>query len=204
MTEEPTSETRSSLNAEDWARAALDMVAEQGADAVAVEPLARSLGVTKGSFYWHFPNREALLIAAQELWEKTETEDVLARAAKEPDPKVRIKRAFAGARADRRASRMYLAWAQAGASDPVIDRGVRRVSERRLAFLIESYMLLGLDEKAARDWAILAYSVFLGILHVRGDMPEVLPEGPDYQAYVGFLNDRLIPDMPTTPNARIA
>ncbi|MBP8098362.1 MAG: helix-turn-helix transcriptional regulator, partial [Arenimonas sp.] len=52
------------LSAEDWARAALDVIAEQGLAAVAVEPLARRLGVTKGSFYWHFPSREALLVAA--------------------------------------------------------------------------------------------------------------------------------------------
>ena len=38
------------LSAEDWAQAALDMIAEQGVAAVAVEPLARRLGVTKGSF----------------------------------------------------------------------------------------------------------------------------------------------------------
>ena len=43
------------LSAEDWAQAALDLIAEQGVAAVAVEPLARRLGVTKGSFYWHFP-----------------------------------------------------------------------------------------------------------------------------------------------------
>ena len=54
------------LSAEDWAQAALDQIAEQGVASVAVEPLARRLGVTKGSFYWHFPSREALLVAALE------------------------------------------------------------------------------------------------------------------------------------------
>ena len=52
------------LSADDWAQAALDLIAEQGVSAVAVEPLARRLGVTKGSFYWHFPSRDALLQAA--------------------------------------------------------------------------------------------------------------------------------------------
>ena len=45
------------LSAEDWAVAALDVIAESGLAAVAVEPLAKRLGVTKGSFYWHFPSR---------------------------------------------------------------------------------------------------------------------------------------------------
>ena len=60
---------KSRLSAEDWALAALDVIAESGLAAVAVEPLARRLGVTKGSFYWHFPSREALLVAALERWE---------------------------------------------------------------------------------------------------------------------------------------
>ena len=67
------------LSAEDWARAALDVIAEQGLAAVAVEPLARRLGVTKGSFYWHFPSREALLVAALQRWEKTEQETVFGK-----------------------------------------------------------------------------------------------------------------------------
>jgi AcrR family transcriptional regulator len=66
----------SRLSAEDWAVAALDVIAETGLASVAVEPLAKRLGVTKGSFYWHFPSREALLIAALERWEKTEQETV--------------------------------------------------------------------------------------------------------------------------------
>ena len=66
----------SRLSADDWALGALDVIAEQGLAAVAVEPLARRLGVTKGSFYWHFPSREALLVAALDLWEAIEQETV--------------------------------------------------------------------------------------------------------------------------------
>src|SRR5690606_7033358 len=64
-----TSSRGARLSAADWAQAALDVIAEQGVSAVAVEPLARRLGVTKGSFYWHFPSRDALLQAALERWE---------------------------------------------------------------------------------------------------------------------------------------
>ncbi|PKM03813.1 MAG: hypothetical protein CVV17_04150 [Gammaproteobacteria bacterium HGW-Gammaproteobacteria-7] len=64
------------LSAEDWANAALDQIAEQGLAGLAVESLARRIGVTKGSFYWHFPSREALLQSALERWEKIEQETV--------------------------------------------------------------------------------------------------------------------------------
>src|SRR5687767_10471799 len=82
------------LSAEDWAQAALDLVAEQGVAAVAVEPLARRLGVTKGSFYWHFPSRDALLQAALERWEAIEQESVFGSLEKVPDPRERLRALF--------------------------------------------------------------------------------------------------------------
>src|SRR6187200_2081714 len=82
------------LSADDWARAALDVIAEQGLAAVAVEPLARRLGVTKGSFYWHFPSREALLVAALERWEDTEQQTVFGSLEPIPDPRERLRALF--------------------------------------------------------------------------------------------------------------
>src|SRR5688572_23444507 len=85
---------KQNLSAGTWAAAALDAMAAGGVDAVAVEPLARSLGVTKGSFYWHFANREALIKAALDLWEQRETVDVIAGLENEPDAYLRIVNLF--------------------------------------------------------------------------------------------------------------
>src|SRR5690606_17996288 len=74
------------LSAADWAQAALDVIAEQGVSAVAVEPLARRLGVTKGSFYWHFPSRDTLLQAALDRWEEVEQEQVFGSLEEVADP----------------------------------------------------------------------------------------------------------------------
>ena len=52
------------LTAADWAQAALQLIAEAGLGALTVEALAARLGVTKGSFYWHFSGRSDLLAAA--------------------------------------------------------------------------------------------------------------------------------------------
>ena len=82
------------LSAADWAQVALDVIAEQGVAAVAVEPLARRLGVTKGSFYWHFPSRDALLQAALERWEEVEQQQVFGSLEEEPDPRERLRRLF--------------------------------------------------------------------------------------------------------------
>src|SRR3546814_19576689 len=87
-------ERKGRLGAEDWAQAALDLIAENGVAAVAVEPLARRLGVTKGSFYWHFPSRDALLKAALERWESVEQEAVFGTLETIPAPRERLRNPF--------------------------------------------------------------------------------------------------------------
>src|SRR5262249_20085101 len=69
---------RRRLTRDDWITAALAAIAEGGLAAVGVGPLAARLGATKGSFYWHFDNRDALLEAAIGRWEKETTTDVAA------------------------------------------------------------------------------------------------------------------------------
>jgi AcrR family transcriptional regulator len=59
-----------SLDAEAWTRAAIDLLGEQGIDGVRVEVLAKLLGVTKGSVYWHFENRDPLLAAMLSDWRR--------------------------------------------------------------------------------------------------------------------------------------
>src|SRR5215469_9908618 len=72
------------LTRDDWITAALASIADGGLAAVGVEPLAARLGATKGSFYWHFKNRDALLEAAIGRWEKETTTDVAARSQRPP------------------------------------------------------------------------------------------------------------------------
>lgn len=182
------------LTADAWAAAALDAISHRGVEGVAVEPLARELGVTKGSFYWHFANREALLQRALHLWEQQETDDVLQRAAQETSPRRRIERLIREINASRRASRIYQALSSAS-RDPVIAACVRRVSERRMRFMVESYQGLGLSEHDARLWARMAYSVYLGTLQIRRDLPDEWPaaDEPAFADYVEFLMDTLIP-----------
>ena len=60
------------LNRGAWLREALEVLRESGIDHVKVEPLAKRLGVTKGSFYWHFKDRADLLRALPEHWAKSQ------------------------------------------------------------------------------------------------------------------------------------
>lgn len=60
--------TSDNLTREAWISGAWDMLGETGLDGVRVEPLAKNLGVTKGSFYWHFKDRQELLDALLDRW----------------------------------------------------------------------------------------------------------------------------------------
>ena len=188
------SETKNALSADDWAEAALAAIAQHGIEGVAIEPLARELSVTKGSFYWHFANRDALLKAALDRWEARETDDVLARVAQETDPKLRIQRLITEVNTSKRASRIYTALSSA--SKPALVREyVERVSRRRLDFIIDCYAGLGMHLDAARRWALQTYSVFLGSLQIRRDLPDEWPasDDPAFAEYVRFLMISLLP-----------
>jgi AcrR family transcriptional regulator len=80
------------LSAADWETAALDALADGGLAGIAIQPLARRLGVTKGSFYWHFADREALLAAALAHWETSHTERVIEAVESVRDPRERLAR----------------------------------------------------------------------------------------------------------------
>ncbi|WP_162932987.1 TetR/AcrR family transcriptional regulator [Roseovarius sp. EL26] len=72
------------LNGADWVEAALGVLLQKGVDAVQITTLARQLKVTRGSFYWHFENREALLDALLEEWRARNT-GVIIEAIKQTD-----------------------------------------------------------------------------------------------------------------------
>lgn len=183
---------RRSLSVEQWAHAALDAMVAGGLEAVAVEPLARQLGVTKGSFYWHFPNRDALVQAALELWERQETEDAIAGVEDIEDPYERIVLLFKQSNASYRAGRLYLALA-AASDDPMVSAVVRRVSARRLGYLQDCYAALGLSAHDAMLWSTFAYATFIGNQQIHRDAPGRFPAGVEFREYFKLMLRTLIP-----------
>lgn len=167
---------RRRLSADDWARAALEVIGEQGLAAVAVEPTAVRLGATKGSFYWHFANREALVTAALALWEQAHTEAVIGALDDTADPAARLRRIFGSTtQAEPLAARVEVNLL-AAADHPLVAPAVRRVVRRRIDFTRSLFVELGFDEDEARRRALLAYSTYVGHLQLVVRMPEVVPD----------------------------
>ena len=80
---------------EAWIAAATQALADGGPAAVHVEVLAASLGVSKGGFYWHFANRDALLDEVLGAWETAMVDDVIIQvSADTDDPRAIIRHLF--------------------------------------------------------------------------------------------------------------
>jgi len=186
-----------SLSAGDWTQAALDALARGGLAAVAVEPLAKQLGTTKGSFYWHFADRNALIAAALDRWETRDTDLVIAAVERAGDATTRLRdllrlaftTAGAGAEPGTRSVELAL---QANAGHPLVAATLRRVTERRLAYLTTLFTEVGLSSARARDRGLLAYSAFLGHAQLAHATPELLPQGRAFATHVGRVVDALV------------
>ncbi|WP_256838773.1 TetR/AcrR family transcriptional regulator [Ornithinimicrobium faecis] len=153
------------MDRQKWVEAALDEIARVGVTRLAVEPLAKSLGTTKGSFYWHFADRSELLDAALEHWEMIATrqvvEDVSGQSVRER-PEALVEMVFAPHDSDR-AEWMILA----AADDETVRPVVQRVHAARLAFVEDLCRGAGWGQERASARARLAYATYLGQLHLR-------------------------------------
>lgn len=158
-------EPRSRLSAADWEQAALEALAEGGLAAVAVEAIARRLGVTKGSFYWHFPTREALLQAALERWERSDEREVLGLIETVSDPRERVRELVRQVSHKRPSHAVFAALLKA-LDQPLIRPVIERVSQRRLHFVTEAFRQAGFDATSAANRARLAYSAYVGFIQL--------------------------------------
>ncbi|WP_240098189.1 TetR/AcrR family transcriptional regulator [Thermomonas flagellata] len=180
------------LSADDWAQAALEQIATQGVAAVAVEPLARRLGVTKGSFYWHFPSRDALLQAALERWEAAEQELVFGALEQVPDPRERLRALFRLVAHEARSHIIYSELLKA-LDHPVVSPVMERVSQRRLDYLAASFRQAGLGRTDAQHRARLAYAAYVGFLQLSLQLHQPRLHHDEFEAYVEHVMDTLIP-----------
>jgi AcrR family transcriptional regulator len=78
-------ENRANLERQDWIRAAYTVFTQEGVERVRVLTLAEHLGITRGSFYWHFKNRDELLQALIAVWQQKNTGELLAACASSRD-----------------------------------------------------------------------------------------------------------------------
>jgi len=152
------------LSADAWLEAALGVLAEEGAESVKVEPLARRLGVTKGSFYWHFPDRKSLLDSLLAHWEQTATYEVIEsveRISEDPAPRLRelTRLVFRHGGPLDRAVRSWASHDENAASV------VARVDAQRYRYVRTLFEAHGLDRETSAMRARLLYTSLVGEQH---------------------------------------
>lgn len=145
-----------------WIEAALKALAGGGGpEAVRIEALAASLGVSKGGFYWHFKDRQALLDEMLDSWEKAMVEDVIAVVESQPvDPRAKLQHLFAlASTVDFTVELAIRDWSRRDAR--IADR-LRRIDSRRMAYLRSLFGQLCADEDEVEARCMLTYSLFVG------------------------------------------
>lgn len=156
---------------EDWITAGLAEVGNVGVDQLRLDRIAADLGVTKGSFYWHFKDRDELLAAIVDGWEARCTEDVISAIDRTGrDPRDRAKQLWqltAGA-PDIQAELAIRDWARR--SDMITSR-VQRVDDRRMAYVRSLLADLGVPRHELAARSLLAYSLLLGYYLIATSQP---------------------------------
>jgi AcrR family transcriptional regulator len=144
-----------------WTEAGLQALAEGGSESIRVEAMARTLGVSKGGFYWYFKNRDVFLREMLDGWEKATVDDVIARIEGEPgDGRAKLRLLFGLApSADFSVELAIRDWAR---RDKAVAKMLRRIDRRRTEWLLSLFgeFSAGDDDAAAR--AMLAYSLLIG------------------------------------------
>jgi AcrR family transcriptional regulator len=187
------------LTASDWAEAALQLIAEKGLGALTVRSLAARLGVTKGSFYWHFAGRSELLAGALARWEQRATTETMTALDAVEDNRRRLELILDAASQPPRSRSLYAALAEA-AEDPVVRRVLNRVASARIAYLEVCYGNLGFPSGRARAYAVFAYAAYRGLLQLAHEAPAALPS--EWSFYTGLIRQALVPEKEVPKPAR--
>ena len=146
------------LSADDWIREGLKALAQGGFTALKADPLARAMGVSRGSFYWHFADLGAFHAAILKRWREIAAEQIIAdvEAATDDPLKALLRRSF-GARLD--LERAVRHWA---AFDTAAQGAVRAIDRRRIDYIEMLLKKRGLAPAAAQARAQVLYWTFLG------------------------------------------
>jgi AcrR family transcriptional regulator len=144
-----------------WIEAAQQALGAGGPEGVRIEALAASLGVSKGGFYWHFKDRQALLDEMLDSWEQAMVGDVIASVESRPaDPRAKLQQLFElASTVDFTVELALRDWAR---RDRKVAARLRRIDSRRMEYLRSLFGGFCADENDVEARSMLAFSLFIG------------------------------------------
>ncbi len=185
---------RQQLTAQDWIGAAKELLVHRSVDAVRVDVLAKTLAVTRGSFYWHFADREDLLKRVLLSWQEEQTEQIIQRYRRQGAQAEVLVAELAGlpfhGRAALRGSSVELAIRAWARRDEMARQVVDTVDAKRLQYLQECFSSLGFSgpDAKARAFLLYCYMQSESLLHNQGSAAE---KAQRQQFVARLLVDRL-------------
>lgn len=163
--------TKRRFSKEDWIALGLEVLSAEGPEAVKLEPICKSAGLTRGSFYHHFEDHQTFLISLATHWYDTQTTDVAATVdvgAGPDDQNVALTEA-----AMQIDYRVELGIRELGRRLPAIQKIVKKADAKRLEVISALYQRRhGLNPQTADAFAYLEYAAFSGVILLDPDMPK--------------------------------
>lgn len=154
---------KKTIGREAWIEAALKVLSKEGVGQVRVELLAKRLGVTKGSFYWHFSNRAELLRAVLSHWRRLATADIIAHAeASASEPKERLTRLMLRVSQSRAAPGLEAGIRAWGVSDEEARLALEEIDSQREGYVRGLLVAHGLTREIAARRARALYLMLIG------------------------------------------
>lgn len=153
-----------------WTEEGLRALAGGGPDAVRVEALAETLGVTKGGFYWHFDDRPALLEEMLDTWERVGVDEVIERVdGGAGDARAKLRHLVALASSGEELIRSDLAIRDWARRDERVAERLRRVDNRRMDYMRSLFADFCEDEDEVESRCMIAFSLFIGVHFIAAD-----------------------------------
>jgi AcrR family transcriptional regulator len=160
----PSREKTHRLSREEWLAKALDVIASKPHGKLRIHELVKDLGVTRGSFYWHFKGREDFVRSMAEFYDRWSTDQVIAAVeAGGGDAKQRLRTIMEVVFRNRlgRYEMALHAWAF---QEPVVEEAVRRSEENRLAFVRTLFEEMGFTGREL-DTRVRAFVGYMNLDH---------------------------------------
>ncbi len=157
---------RTQLDRTHWIESAIDVIARDGVNGLRVETLSKHCGVTKGSFYWHFKDRQDLLTAVLEFWKEGRIRDIeKTTAAAQGDERSKLRFVFEvyGDSPNRKGVSIELAVRDWARHDPQAASTVESVDLYRLECTRKLYVATGMSDAEAKSRSLLLYACVFGL-----------------------------------------
>jgi AcrR family transcriptional regulator len=153
------------LTPESWIEAATEVLVDHGIDHVRVDVIATQMGVTRGSFYWHFKDREELLRAVLSAWREHATIALTARLELARDnPRDQLRDVLTlplRGKAAQKAARIELAIRAWARRDPMARFAVDEADAARVGYIAQIFSAAGFGLTEARYRATLCYGLLV-------------------------------------------